>query len=646
MQNITNFSEFNVSDNIKKAIEDMGFEIPTPIQSEVIPHILEGKDVIAQAPTGTGKTCAFAIPIIQNIDLNSKDVQALVLCPTRELVIQMNEEFKELLKYTESVRVTPVYGGQNIERQLANLRKKPQIVLGTPGRLMDHINRRTIKLHNLSIIVLDEADEMLDMGFRQDIDTILKTCPQVTRQTVLFSATMPKPIIEISANYQTDPVSIVTKVAELPSIEQIGICCEESQKVPLMTDILDEKGYQLCIAFCNTKKRVDELAKILTGLGYNAEALHGDLRQSQRDKIMKKYRGGQTRILVATDVAARGIDVDNVEAIFNFDTPNDEEYYVHRIGRTARANKSGVAYTFYTKSQSDLINKYERYTKTTMSKYNETQNKSNSTDFESKKLKNIFNGLSGDLRKSKDFISNALREYNATNDTDWTALDLLAVAINGDNNIVMTENNSRKRVSAKKEKINIPSTRYFLTIGNMDRANESQVIKFITSTTGIDKEAIVDVHLLEKFGFVEIAEGFEDFMDRVNGAIFNGRKVTCEVAGERSSGADRRVSAKNSDRPSRPSRNSDGFSRDRKGGRGNGNSGSSRGTGDRDNRSKRSGETASDDKKPRSNGDNYSDRNKSDRPNRDRKSSVKSDKPRSSGGSTGGKRAYNGKKSR
>lgn len=535
MQQITNFSDLEISDNLKRAISDMEFETPTPIQSEVIPLILDGKDILAQAPTGTGKTCAFAIPIIQNIDIENNDIQALILCPTRELVIQMSQEFKELLKYTESVRLTPVYGGQNIERQLANLRKKPQIICGTPGRIMDHLRRKTIKIHNLKCLVLDEADEMLDMGFRPDLDVILKASPK-ERQTVLFSATMPKPIIEISKNYQNNPIEIVTSNSvELPDIEQVAINLKENEKVSAMTDILDSYCYKLVITFCNTKKRADELTKILKGLGYNAEALHGDLRQSQRDRIMKKYRAGDIRILVATDVAARGIDVDDVEAIFNFDTPNDEEYYVHRIGRTARANKTGIAYTFYTDSQMDLINKYERYTKIKMKTLNKNEE---GASFESKKLANIFKGLNSNLNDTKSFINKSLKAYNNEHDTDWSALDLLAVVLNGDNGMAMSANSSRRERKPKKPQT--PSTRYFLTIGEIDKANADSVKKFVTSKTGIDNNAIIDVHLLDKYGFVEIAEGFEDKMESLNGAVFNGRKINCEVAGERSSGESRR----------------------------------------------------------------------------------------------------------
>ena len=532
MQKINNFSDFEVAGEIKHAIEDMGFTEPTPIQSEVIPHLLAGKDVIAQAPTGTGKTAAFAIPIINSIDPESTDVEALILCPTRELAIQMCNEFKELMKYSESVRILPIYGGQNIDRQLMGLKRKPQIVCGTPGRVMDHLRRRTLKLHNLKTFVLDEADEMLDMGFRTDLDEINKACPR-DKQVVLFSATMPKTIVEISRNYQVDPILVKTKGSDLPTIEQIAIKCKEGDKIGLVTDILDAHDYNLTIAFCNTKKRVDELSASLCALGYNAEALHGDLRQSQRDRVMKRYRAGETRVLVATDVAARGIDVDNVQAIFNFDTPNDEEYYVHRIGRTARANRTGIAYTFYTKNQADLITKYERYTKNTMIKMDKAQS---TNDFSSKKLNNLFKGLDKNHSNTVSFITKSLEEYNTENNTEYTPLELLAVALEGAGSMVMTDNNSRNTRDRKEKLAGIASTRFFMTIGTMDNTNEDSVKKFIVAKTGIPEASILEVKLLEKFGFAQVAEGCEDMMEALNETTFNGRKLNCEIAGERTGG--------------------------------------------------------------------------------------------------------------
>lgn len=522
-----NFNELEIAEELKRAISDMGFTEPTQIQSQVIPAMLDGHDIVAQAPTGTGKTCAFALPIITNTPKESKDVKSLILCPTRELVIQIANEFKKFLKYTENVRVCAVYGGQNIDRQLASLRKKPQIIIATPGRALDHIERRTIKLHNIECVTLDEADEMLDMGFKPDIDKILKACPKY-KQLALFSATMPKQILEMIETYQSDPIKIVGESEEKPQIEQIAIKCKEADKVPFITDILDIYDYKLSICFCNTKKRVDELTKILCSFGYVAEGLHGDLKQSQRDKIMKRYRAGEINILVATDVVARGIDVSDIDAIFNFDPPIDEEFYVHRIGRTARAKKTGIAYTFYTKGQKHLIENFERITKTNMKKMD---NVGASKDFGSKKLANIFKTIDKNRENTKEFLIRELDKYNKENQTNYTPLDLLAVVIDGNSYMQMTES---KSVNKKENKSEIPSTRFFVTIGEMDGAKEEEISNFVVSKAKITKEDIVDIKILEKFSFVEVKKGLEQNILSLKNLKFNGRKINVEVAGEKS----------------------------------------------------------------------------------------------------------------
>ena len=522
-----NFNELEIAEELKRAISDMGFTEPTQIQSQVIPAMLDGHDIVAQAPTGTGKTCAFALPIITNTPKESKDVKSLILCPTRELVIQIANEFKKFLKYTENVRVCAVYGGQNIDRQLASLRKKPQIIIATPGRALDHIERRTIKLHNIECVTLDEADEMLDMGFKPDIDKILQACPKY-KQLALFSATMPKQILEMIETYQTDPIKIVGESEEKPQIEQIAIKCKEADKVPFITDILDIYDYKLSICFCNTKKRVDELTKILCSFGYVAEGLHGDLKQSQRDKIMKRYRAGEINILVATDVVARGIDVSDIDAIFNFDPPIDEEFYVHRIGRTARAKKTGIAYTFYTKGQKHLIENFERITKTNMKKMD---NVGASKDFGSKKLANIFKTIDKNRENTKEFLIRELDKYNKENQTNYTPLDLLAVVIDGNSYMQMTES---KSVNKKENKSEIPSTRFFVTIGEMDGAKEEEISNFVVSKAKITKEDIVDIKILEKFSFVEVKKGLEQNILSLKNLKFNGRKINVEVAGEKS----------------------------------------------------------------------------------------------------------------
>jgi len=358
------FDKFDLSTETLRAIGEMGFTEMTPIQSKSIPLVLQGKDIIGQAQTGTGKTCAFAIPAIEMLEEHSESVKILVLCPTRELAIQTAEEFKNVAKYTEQVRILPIYGGQAIERQIGGLKKRPQIVIGTPGRVMDHIRRSTLKLGNVGMVILDEADEMLSMGFQEDLNMILQKTPQ-DKQTVLFSATMSKSILEIAGKYQKNPVHIKIQPRELtvPLIDQYYIEVREAHKIDVLCRVIDGNHYGLSLVFCNTKRRVNEVVTGLRTRGYAAEALHGDMRQNERDNVMSKFRNGGIRILVATDVAARGIDVDNIEAVFNFDLPNDEEYYVHRIGRTGRAGKKGTAYSFIFGKQLYKLKDIQRFTK-------------------------------------------------------------------------------------------------------------------------------------------------------------------------------------------------------------------------------------------------------------------------------------------
>lgn len=355
------FEELNLSQEILKAVEDMGFEETSPIQSEAIPFIMEGRDIIGQAQTGTGKTAAFAVPVIEKIDAESRKLQAVILCPTRELVIQVSEEFRKLTKYKENLVVVPIYGGQDIERQLRALKKGAQVVIGTPGRTMDHMKRGSIKMDSVQIIVLDEADEMLDMGFREDMEIILKDTP-AERQTIMFSVTMAKDIVELTKKYQTNPVivNVTHKKLNTPKINQKYFEVQEKNKPEVISRLLDIHNIKLALVFCNTKSRVDLLVEILKTRGYFADALHGDMSQNAREKVMNGFRNGTVEILVATDVAGRGIDVNDVEAVFNYDLPRDDEDYIHRIGRTARAGKSGMAFTLITGKQIYNLKRIEK----------------------------------------------------------------------------------------------------------------------------------------------------------------------------------------------------------------------------------------------------------------------------------------------
>ncbi|NTV00871.1 MAG: DEAD/DEAH box helicase [Methanoregulaceae archaeon] len=361
---VISFVDLGLPDPIQKAIKDLGFEEPTPIQSLAIPLLRDGRDVIGQAHTGTGKTAAYGIPIVETADPAGKQPQALVLCPTRELAIQVSEELRKLAKHRRGIMILPVYGGQPIDRQLHALRSGVQIVIATPGRLLDHLDRRSISLASVKTVVLDEADEMLDMGFRDDIETILRKTPS-ERQTVLFSATMSPQILELAAKYLKDPrtVQVMHDKLSVPKIEQSYFEVRESGKIDVLSKLLDLYNPQLTLIFANTKRRVDEIVSQLQARGYLAEGLHGDMNQAQRERVMGKYREGKIDILIATDVAARGIDVPDVDLVVNFDVPQDPEYYIHRIGRTGRAGKSGRSFTFVSGKDMWKLRDIQRYAK-------------------------------------------------------------------------------------------------------------------------------------------------------------------------------------------------------------------------------------------------------------------------------------------
>ncbi len=447
----------------------MGYEEPTPIQGEVIPFVLEGKDCLAQAPTGTGKTCAFGLPILNMIDTQSPYVQALILAPTRELAMQIEAELKKIGSKMVGLRILSIYGGQNIERQLAGLRRKPQIVVGTTGRVMDHLRRKTLKIKNTSIIVLDEADEMLNMGFREDIDTILTEMP-FKAQTLLFSATMPPEIMTISKSYQVEPTMVKTTCEgmDLPPITQYSLKLKEGNKLDALQRIIADEGYKTVLIFCNTKRKTDELDDKLAELNYLSMSLHGDMRQRERDKVMRAFRLKAINILVATDIAARGIDVSGVEAIFNYDIPLDEEYYIHRIGRTARAKREGVAYSFATEKDTKRLRDCERAIKDKMIPYT---------------LKGITEEKKG--KKGSEGI--------------YTK----------------------------------PSIRFFINIGEKDGIDQVKMVELITSRTTVSPEDIFDIKILDIFSFVEVDASVSEDLLSLAGVKYAKRKLAIEVASGR-----------------------------------------------------------------------------------------------------------------
>lgn len=361
------FEQLPLSAEVLKGIREMGFEHASPIQAEAIPLLLKGQDIIGQAQTGTGKTAAFAIPVIEKLDAAQRHIQSLIICPTRELAVQVAEEFRKLLKHKPGLSVVSIYGGEPIGRQFRALSRNPQIIVGTPGRLLDHYRRGSLRLNKVNTVVLDEADEMLDMGFRDDIETLLKSTAGA-RQTILFSATMSAPILELAANYQKEPVhvKVVSKTQEKAQIDQRYVEVQPRKKLSTLVYLIESQQLKLALVFCNTKRQVDELVERLRSQGYSASGLHGGLPQPKRDKVMNGFRKGTVQFLVATDVAARGIDVRNIEAVFNYDLPQDLENYVHRIGRTGRAGTSGRAYTFVERRELNQLKKIGRTTNSTL----------------------------------------------------------------------------------------------------------------------------------------------------------------------------------------------------------------------------------------------------------------------------------------
>lgn len=357
----------NLSPELVRGIDKMGFEAATPVQAKAIGPMKEGKDVLVQAPTGTGKTCAFGIPAMEMVNPRGRGIQKVILCPTRELAIQTANVLKKLAMFKPGIRILALYGGEPIYRQISALRRQPQIVVATPGRMIDHIQRRTVRLDSVNLVVLDEADRMLDMGFREDMDTILKSVPD-ERQTVLFSATLSREIKEIASTYQTDAeqIGIAQDTLTVDCVEQYYTEIKGKAKTSALVSLLEEKKFALSLVFVATKAMADMLAGQLQHGGFKAAAIHGDLRQRQRDQVMSQYRRGDINILVATDVAARGIDVNNIDAVINYDLPQDSDSYVHRIGRTGRANKTGVAYTFIYPKEIYKLREIVRDTKATI----------------------------------------------------------------------------------------------------------------------------------------------------------------------------------------------------------------------------------------------------------------------------------------
>ncbi|HSJ67163.1 MAG TPA: DEAD/DEAH box helicase [Anditalea sp.] len=568
------FSDLGISDEILKAVEEMGYTQPSTIQQQSIPFLLEGKDVIGQAQTGTGKTASFGIPIIDQVDPSLNKPQALILCPTRELAVQVEGEIVKLSKYKRGISSTCIYGGEAIDRQIRSLKKGVQIVVGTPGRIMDHMQRRTLNLDNVSIIVLDEADEMLDMGFRDDIETILSSMP-AERQTVFFSATMPKPIMDLTKKFQNNPeiVRVLRKELTVENISQEYYEVKPSMKIELMHRLINLHQINLAVVFCNTKRSTDEVTESLIARGIQAEALHGDLSQAQRTKVMNKFRKGHCKVLVATDVAARGIDVDNVEVVFNYDLPLDEENYVHRIGRTGRAGKSGKAISFIT-GRKDMfrVKDLEKFIKTSITKMAPP---SASDLVELKKeqfVKDIYRQLSaeGDTQVYEETIGQllteglsleqitlALMKMQLGNSLESVSeqnfeLELGRGGDRGDRGSRRGERSDRgdrggrferggreggrergKFAGSPREKGKREPNmaRLFLNLGKKDRIRPNDIVGAIAGETGVPGRSIGGIDIFDNFSFVDVpSKDAAHVIDVMNTNTIKGKAVNIELS--------------------------------------------------------------------------------------------------------------------
>ena len=524
------FEELNIDERILRAIEDMGFEETSPIQTQAIPAVCEGIDVVGQAQTGTGKTAAYTIPMLMKIDPQIKKPQAIVLCPTRELAVQVAEEIRKLAKYMSDIKVLPVYGGQEIVRQIKSLKTGVQIIVGTPGRVMDHMRRKTVKFDNINMVILDEADEMLDMGFREDMETILTETPQ-DRQTVMFSATMPKAIMDIARNFQKDArvIKVVRKELTVSNIEQFYYEVRPKNKTEVLCRLIDIYNPRLSVVFCNTKRQVDELISELKGRGYFADGIHGDMKQQQRDRVMDDFRSGNVDILIATDVAARGIDVDDVDMVFNYDIPQDEEYYVHRIGRTGRAGRSGMALSFISGKEVYKLKDIERYCKTKIL----AKPVPSLDDVKNTKLDNMFDKIKQTIEEGglTDMV-NLVEEH--VNQEEYTSMDMAAALLK------MLIGDTLDRVDEVEDfhfdmdRDDSRMVSLFINIGKKDKIKPSNILGAIAGESGMPGKLVGAIDMMDNYTFVDVpAIHAEKVLKAMNdNVLIKGRRVNMEKANQ------------------------------------------------------------------------------------------------------------------
>ena len=543
------FNELNLSREVLQSIEEMGFEKPSEVQEATIPTILEGSDVLAQAQTGTGKTVSFGIPMIEKMEDNCDSLQALVLVPTRELARQVSDELKKLAKHKKFIKIVPIYGGADMGKQLRELKRDASIVVGTPGRVMDHMKRKSIVLDEISFLTLDEADEMFDMGFRDDMKIIIeRTNPN--RQTLFFSATFDNNIKEFSKLYQNNPAKVIIEKKELTAekIEQFYLELNRNMKTEILNRLILIHKPKKSIIFCNTKRMVENLEVEIAQRGYKVDSLHGDMRQSSRDNVMKKFRKGTIDILIATDVAARGLDVSDIDVVFNYDLPQQAEYYVHRIGRTARAGKKGFSFTFVTGKDYPKFKEIEKYANIKMKK----MKLPTKSDVERESLDNLYKKVNKNILKAEEQVdyTEVLNKLLAQGYSLYDiSASLLKMVNESSNKTKINElekvdygkkfEMSKKSESSKrkgkdkrgKEIKKIKGPKIFINKGKRDGLDSSEIIRLIDSYTNVSPKEIGRINIMPSFTFVEIPKNMiKEAIKDLNGKKIKGKTLKAEYS--------------------------------------------------------------------------------------------------------------------
>ncbi len=527
------FEDLNLPSDILQSLNDLGYEHPTMIQSQSLPAIVEGHDIVGQAFTGSGKTIAFGIPALMQIDTSQHHTQILIMCPTRELANQVAEEIAKVGKHTSKLKIVPVYGGVSIDRQIKSLRRGAHIVVGTPGRILDHIDRGTIALDSVSMVILDEADRMLDMGFVDDMKTILSEAP-ADRQTIMFSATMPKPILEIARKFQKNPINIKIANSQMtaPRVDQFSLEINESQKLEASLRIFKIENPRLGIVFCNTKRKTDEVVAALQANGIFADGLHGDMKQAQRDSVLHKFRQGTIEVLVATDVAARGLDVDDIDLVINYDFPQDPEQYVHRIGRTGRAGRAGKSYAFIGRRDRYLMKSVQRLTKTEPIHMRMPSPK----DVEKIQNQRMIEKLI-ELAENDDINTYIERIQDWVKIANLDSTTLAAVLLK----MRTEERNGNSKKAKSSGSSNFGDTgaehgmvRFFMNVGRTNRTSPREIVQALVRECNIQGSDIGKINIFDKFTFFEISEDkAETVHTNIQKARISGVSVNVEPANKK-----------------------------------------------------------------------------------------------------------------